>query len=217
MIIPTRLPEYLVAALVIVLVPGPSVLFIIARAIAWGKKTALSTVLGNVSGTFTLASLIAVGIGPILQRSNIAYLAVQYGGGLYLIYLGFNAIKHRVLHAEDMTIKTGDQPTLRQSIRDGFWVGFLNPKAIVFYAAVCPQFIDRERGHVTWQLWFLGLVFCVIALISDGSWGLLAGQAREWLSSDKSRLEKLRAGGGGVMIFLGILIIIQAVTQGMAK
>ena len=96
-------------------------------------------------------------------------------------------------------------------------VGVLNPKAIVFYAAVCPQFIDRERGHVTWQLWFLGLVFCVIALISDGSWGLLAGQAREWLSSDKSRLEKLRAGGGGVMIFLGILIIIQAVTQGMAK
>ena len=217
MIIPTRLPEYLVAALVIVLVPGPSVLFIIARAIAWGKKTALSTVLGNVSGTFTLASLIALGIGPILQRSNFAYLAVQYGGGLYLIYLGFSAIKHRVLHAEDMTIKIGEPPTLGQSIREGYWVGFLNPKAIVFYAGVIPQFIDRERGHVTWQLWFLGLVFCVIALISDGSWGLLAGQAREWLSSDKSRLEKLRAGGGGVMIFLGILIIIQAVTQGMAK
>ena len=155
------------AALVIVLVPGPSVLFIIARAIAWGKKTALSTVLGNVSGTFTLASLIALGIGPILQRSNFAYLAVQYGGGLYLIYLGFSAIKHRVLHAEDMTIKIGEPPTLGQSIREGYWVGFLNPKAIVFYAGVIPQFIDRDRGQVTWQLFFLGFVFACVALIFE--------------------------------------------------
>ena len=211
MIIPTRLPEYLVAALVIVLVPGPSVLFIIARAIAWGKKTALSTVLGNVSGTFTLASLIALGIGPILQRSNFAYLAVQYGGGLYLIYLGFDAIRKRAEHADDMTDTSGGKPTFFRTWREGFVVGVLNPKAIVFYAAVCPQFIDRDRGHVTWQLWFLGLVFCIIALLSDGMWGLLAGQAREWLSSDRGRLEKLRAGGGSVMIFLGVLIIVQAV------
>ena len=216
MIIPTRLPEYLVVVLVIVLVPGPSVLFIIARAIAWGKKTALSTVLGNVSGTFTLASLIAVGIGPILQRSNIAYLAVQYGGGLYLIYLGFNAIKHRVLHAEDMTIKNGDQPTLRQSIRDGFWVGFLNPKAIVFYAGVIPQFIDRDRGHVTWQLFFLGFLFACVALIFDGSWGLLAGVARQWFATSQKRIENMRVSGGVIMMILGLLVIVSAIRQGMA-
>ena len=203
------------AALVIVLVPGPSVLFIIARAIAWGKKTALSTVLGNVSGTFTLASLIALGIGPILQRSNFAYLAVQYGGGLYLIYLGFSAIKHRVLHAEDMTIKIGEPPTLGQSIREGYWVGFLNPKAIVFYAGVIPQFIDRDRGQVTWQLFFLGFVFACVALIFDGTWGLIAGVARQWFATSQKRIENLRVSGGAIMIVLGLLVILSAIRQGM--
>ena len=74
-----------------------------------------------------------------------------------------------------MTDTSGGAPTALRTWREGFVVGVLNPKAIVFYAAVCPQFIDRDRGHVTWQLWFLGLVFCIIALISDGMWGLLAG------------------------------------------
>ena len=211
MVIPSRLFEYVIAAYLIILAPGPSVLFIVARAISWGKKIAVATAAGNVSGSFVLATLTALGIGPILQRSELAYNAVQWGGGLYLIYLGFDAIRKRAVHADEMTDTSGGAPTVLRTWREGFVVGVLNPKAIVFYAAVCPQFIDRDRGHITWQLWFLGLVFCIIALISDGMWGLLAGQAREWLSSDKGRLEKLRAGGGGVMVFLGILIIIQAV------
>ena len=210
MIIPTRLPEYFVAALVIILAPGPSVLFVIARAISWGKRTALSTVLGNVLGSFLLSTLVAIGVGPILQRSALAYLIVQYGGGLYLIYLGIESIRHRALHAEDMADTSGGQPGLRKSIRDGFWVGFLNPKAIVFYAGVVPQFIDRDRGQVTWQLWFLGLIFCALALICDGSWGLAAGIARQWLATSRRRLENLRAGGGVVMIILGLLVIVSA-------
>ncbi|MFM1758687.1 MAG: hypothetical protein RL193_1264 [Actinomycetota bacterium] len=211
--IPSRLFEYAIAAYLIILAPGPSVLFIVARAISWGKKVALATAAGNVSGSFVLATLTALGIGPILQRSELAYNAVQWGGGLYLMYLGLDAIRKRSQHADDMTDLSGGQPTALRTWREGFVVGVLNPKAIVFYAAVCPQFIDRDRGHVTWQLWFLGLVFCIIALLSDGMWGLLAGEAREWLSSDRGRLEKLRAGGGGVMILLGILIIVQAVTS----
>ena len=213
MIIPTRLPEYLVAALVIVLAPGPSVLFIIARAIAWGRKTALATVLGNVSGSFVLGSLVAFGIGPVLQKSALAYLIVQYGGGIYLLYLGVSAIRHRAIHAEDMTDISGGQPGVLKSIRDGFPVGLLNPKAIVFYAGVVPQFIDRDRGQVTWQLWFLGVVFCILALIFDGSWGLLAGTARKWLATSRKRLETLRATGGTVMIVLGLLVIVSAVQQ----
>lgn len=211
MVIPSRLFEYAIAAYLIILAPGPSVLFIVARAISWGKRIAFATAAGNVSGSFVLATLTALGIGPILQRSELAYNAVQWGGGLYLIYLGVDAIRKRSEHAEDMTDTTGGKPSAFRTWREGFVVGVLNPKAIVFYAAVCPQFIDRDRGQVTWQLWFLGLVFCIIALISDGMWGLLAGQTREWLSSDRTRLEKLRAGGGSVMVFLGILIIVQAV------
>jgi threonine/homoserine/homoserine lactone efflux protein len=213
-VIPTRYPEYLVAAMIIILAPGPSVLFVIARAIAWGRTTAVLTVLGNVSGSFVLSSLVALGIGPILQRYEIAYVAVQWGGGLYLIHLGIDAIRKRAVHASDMTNQGPIGPTPLSSIRDGFWVGVLNPKAIVFFAAVLPQFVDIDGGTVTQQLLFLGLTFCVLAFFSDGAWGLLAGYARTWLASSNSRLEKLRAFGGTIMIILGLAVLYSAIVGG---
>ena len=212
--IPTRYPEYLIAAMIIILAPGPSVLFVIARAIAWGRTTSILTVLGNVSGSLVLSSLVALGIGPVLQKYNIAYVAVQWGGGLYLIYLGIDAIKKRSVHASDMTNQGPVGPTPLQSIRDGFWVGVLNPKAIVFFAAVLPQFVDIEGNSVTSQLLFLGLTFCVLAFFSDGMWGLLAGTARAWLAKSNSRLEKLRAFGGSVMIVLGLAVLYSAIVGG---
>jgi len=208
MVIPSRLVEYIIAAMIIILAPGPSVLFVIARAIAWGRKVAVVTVAGNVTGAFVLSSLVAFGLGPILQRSDFAFAAVQWGGGLYLIYLGIDAIRKRRAHAADMTNQGSLEPRVFQSIRDGFMVGVLNPKGLVFYAAVLPQFIDRDRGNVTGQLLFLGAIFSVLAFFSDGSWGLLAGTARAWLAGDASRLEKLRATGGCVMVVLGASVIL---------
>ena len=198
--------------MIIILAPGPSVLFIIARAIAWGRKVAVVTVAGNVSGAFVLSSLVAFGLGPILQRSELAFIAVQWIGGLYLVYLGIDAIRKRKVHAADMTNQGPIEPTVFQSIRDGCMVGVLNPKGLVFYAAVLPQFIDRERGGVTGQLLFLGALFSVLAFFSDGGWGLLAGTARAWLAGDAGRLEKLRATGGCVMILLGASVIFSTAT-----
>jgi threonine/homoserine/homoserine lactone efflux protein len=213
MVIPSRLPEYIVAAMVIILAPGPSVLFVIARAIAWGRKTAVFTVAGNVTGAFALSTLVAIGLGPVLQRSDLAYAAIQWGGGLYLMYLGVDAIRHRRVHAEDMRNQGDVAPGIMRSMRDGFWVGGLNPKGLVFYAAVLPQFVDREKGNVALQLIFLGAVFSILAFISDGTWGLLAGTARQWLATDPKRLEKLRATGGTVMIILGISVLISAIVS----
>ena len=198
--------------MIIILAPGPSVLFIIARAIAWGRKVAVVTVAGNVTGAFVLSSLVAFGLGPILQRSDLAFVAVQWLGGLYLVYLGIDAIRKRKMHAADMTNQGPVEPTVFQSIRDGFMVGVLNPKGLVFYAAVLPQFIDRDRGNITGQLLFLGALFSVLAFFSDGGWGLLAGTARAWLAGDASRLEKLRATGGCVMIILGASVIFSTAT-----
>ena len=212
MVIPSRLVEYIIAAMIIILAPGPSVLFVIARAIAWGRKVAVVTVAGNVTGAFVLSSLVAFGLGPILQRSDLAFVAVQWGGGLYLVYLGIDAIRKRKVHAADMTNQGPVEPTVFQSIRDGFMVGVLNPKGLVFYAAVLPQFIDRDRGNITGQLLFLGALFSVLAFFSDGGWGLLAGTARAWLAEDASRLEKLRATGGCVMIILGASVIFSTAT-----
>jgi threonine/homoserine/homoserine lactone efflux protein len=214
MIIPSRFPEYIVAAMVIILAPGPSVLFVIARAIAWGRATAVFTVAGNVTGAFSLSVFVALGLGPVLERSEVAYVAVQWAGGLYLIYLGSEAIWKRTVHAADMANQGDVAPSIRRSIRDGFWVGALNPKGVVFFAAVLPQFIDRERGSVTAQLIFLGGVFAILAFISDGSWGVLAGTARNWLATDSKRLERLRATGGVIMILLGIQVLVSAIVSG---
>ena len=213
MVIPSRLPEYIVAAMVIILAPGPSVLFVIARAIAWGRATAVFTVAGNVTGAFSLSVFVALGLGPVLERSEIAYIAVQWGGGLYLMYLGIEAIWKRSVHAADMANQGDVAPSIRRSVRDGFWVGALNPKGVVFFAAVLPQFIDRDRGSITAQLIFLGAVFAVLAFVSDGSWGVLAGTARNWLATDSKRLEKLRATGGVIMIALGLQVLVSAIVS----
>jgi threonine/homoserine/homoserine lactone efflux protein len=112
-----------------------------------------------------------------------------------------------------MTNQGDVAPSIRRSIRDGFWVGALNPKAIVFYAAVLPQFIDRERGSVTAQLILLGAIFAILAFLSDGTWGILAGTARTWLATDAQRLEKLRATGGSIMIILGLTVLFAAIVS----
>jgi threonine/homoserine/homoserine lactone efflux protein len=197
--------------MIIILAPGPSVLFVIARAIAWGRSIAVLTVLGNTIGALLLSSMVALGLGPVLSRYELAYIAVQWAGGLYLIYLGIDALAHRAAHAADMTNQGPIAPTALRSIRDGFWVGVLNPKAVVFFAAVLPQFVDIDGGQVTAQLLFLGLIFAVLAFISDGSWGLLAGTARAWLATDERRLVALRTTGGIVMVVLGLAVLYSAV------
>jgi threonine/homoserine/homoserine lactone efflux protein len=113
-----------------------------------------------------------------------------------------------------MTNQGDVAPNIARSIRDGFWVGALNPKGVVFFAAVLPQFIDRDRGSVTSQLILLGAIFSILAFVSDGSWGLLAGTARNWLATDAARLERLRATGGVIMIILGLSVVYSAIVSG---
>ena len=210
-VIPSRLWEYCIAAIIIILAPGPSVLFVIARAIAWGRATAVATVAGNVLGAFSLSVVVAVGLGPILQRSNLAFTSVQVLGGSYLIYLGYTAIKHSQIHASDMTNQGEIRPTKWKSIREGYWVGALNPKGIVFFAAILPQFVDREAGNVTSQLILMGAIFAIFAFFSDGGWGILAGTIRNWLATEIHRLVRMRMAGGIVMIVLGLFTLISAI------
>ena len=208
--LPSRLWEYLIATILIILAPGPSVLFTIARAIAWGRVAAIATVIGNAAGMFLVSVLVALGIGPILQRSEILYNGIQWVGGAYLIYLGYAAIAASKVDAADMQKTVGGKPSFFTSVRNGFWVGVLNPKSVVFFAAILPQFIDQEKNNVTAQLLLLGAIFALIALISDGSYGLLAGTIRQWLAGDVRRLIFMRLTGGVVMIALGIFTILSA-------
>lgn len=210
-IVPSRLWEYLIATVLIILAPGPSVLFTIARAISWGRVAAIATVIGNAIGMFLVSLLVALGIGPILQRSDLLYNLVQWAGGGYLIYLGYAAIAASKVDAADMKKTVGDKPSFLTSVGNGFWVGVLNPKSVVFFAAILPQFIDQDRNNVTAQLLLLGAIFALIALISDGTYGLLAGTVRNWLAEEVFRLILMRRIGGLVMIGLGIFTITSAV------
>lgn len=208
--IPSRFPEYLIAAIVIILAPGPSVLFAIARAISWGRSSAVATVLGNALGMFTLSIMVAFGLGPILQRSEFAFISIQLLGGLYLIYLGIDAIRHSQIHASDMVNQGDIRPTQLRSIRDGFWVGALNPKGLVFFAAILPQFLDKGSENLTAELVLMGGSFALLAFFGDGTWGLLAGTLRNRMVDSPARLIFMRRVGGLVMILLGIFTLTTA-------
>jgi threonine/homoserine/homoserine lactone efflux protein len=202
--------EFFVASSIIIIAPGPSVMFTIARGVAWGKWTAVLTTLGNSLGALVLSVLVAVGLGPLISHSKLFSAALQFVGGCYLIWLGIEAFQKRKAHAAAMLDQDNDRPSKAVIIRQGFVVGVLNPKALIFFAAVFPHFVDRSKGHVTLQLLIFGLLFSVMAFFSDGTWGYIAGTARDWLATSPNRLIALRTIGASVMMILGILIIISA-------
>jgi threonine/homoserine/homoserine lactone efflux protein len=199
--------------MVIIIVPGPSVLFTLARGVAWGRSVAVLTVLGNSTGTLVLSVVVAVGLGPLLAHSKVFEVVLQLAGGAYLMWLGYEALRHRYEHARAMAQREEQRPSNVIVVRQGFVVGILNPKSLVFFAAVFPHFVDRSRGNVTLQLLIFGGIFSVMAFCSDSTWGVIAGTAREWLSNSSSRLVALRTIGACVMMTLGVIIVVSAIAS----
>jgi len=203
-----NLTQFVLASVAIILVPGPSVMFVIARAVAWGRMTALLSALGNALGMLLLSVFIAVGLGPLLQRYELLLIVVQVLGGMYLIHLGIDAWRHRQEHADDMVKIEEVKPSNYQILRQGFTVGALNPKALVFFSAVFPQFVDPDVGSITIQLLIFGAIFTALALLLDGTWGVLVGSSRDWFVTSRNRLVFLRTVGAVVMMALGVGVMI---------
>lgn len=208
-----NLAQFVLASVAIILVPGPSVMFVIARAVAWGRLTALITALGNALGMLLLSVFIAVGLGPLLQRYELLLIVVQVLGGMYLIHLGIDAWRHKQEHADDMVKIEEVKPSNYQILRQGFIVGSLNPKALVFFSAVFPQFVDPDVGSITIQLLIFGAIFTALALVLDGTWGVLVGSSRDWFVTSRNRLVFLRTVGAVVMMALGVGVIIPIIFQ----
>ncbi len=206
-----HLVEFVIACVAIILIPGPSVMFTIARAVAWGRMTAVLTALGNAFGMLLLSVFIALGLGPLLQRSELLLQVVQIAGGLYLIYLGTDAYRHRQAHADDMVKIEEIKPSNFQIMREGFTVGALNPKALVFFSAVFPQFVDASLGSITVQLLAFGVIFAILSFVLDGMWGFLVGSSRDWFVTSRNRLVVLRTVGAVVMMVLGIAVIVPVI------
>ncbi len=208
MLATSHLPEFLLTVYVLILIPGPSVLFVVSRGVALGRRAALATVLGNAMGFALQLTLVAIGIGSIVARSDAVFTALKLAGAAYLVYLGLRNIRDRQALARIFGTTEVAPKSLRRTVREGFFVGATNPKGVIIFTAVLPQFIDRSAGHVTLQLLTLGAICLVIALLSDGAWAIASGSARHWLGRSSRRLELLSATGGAMLVGLGVALAV---------
>jgi len=202
-----HLLEFAITAFVLIVVPGPSVLFVVSRGVALGRRAALATVAGNTAGVMVQAILVALGLGALVERSDAAFTAVKLIGAVYLVVLGLRMLRNR--HGLAALHDATEVPKgTRRIVREGFIVGFTNPKAVVVFTVVIPQFADPSRGHVPLQLLVLGLVFLTIGVISDSAWAIASGSARTWIARSRGRLEALAGAGGVVLIGLGLRLAV---------
>jgi threonine/homoserine/homoserine lactone efflux protein len=210
-----HLVAFVLTSAALIALPGPSVLFAVSRALVLGRRGGLATVVGNAAGTYVLVVAVAAGVGGVVERSIAVFTVVKLIGGLYLVYLGVQAIRHRGSLTQSVrTRRTVADPTwapvagppeapIGSAVRQGFMVGIANPKSIVFFAAILPQFVDQSRGNVPVQLLSLGAIFLAIALVSDSAWALTAGAARDWLGRSPRRTSLIGGTGGLIMIGIG--------------
>ncbi|MCX4999827.1 LysE family translocator [Streptomyces longwoodensis] len=198
-----RLLAFAAMSFLLIVVPGPSVLFVVGRALAQGRRAALTTVVGNTLGAYVLVVAVALGVGSLVERSVLVFTGLKLAGAAYLVYLGVRAWRRRGSLRAAFAAEGAGRGRLR-TLWEGFAVGVANPKTIVFFAAVLPQFVDRGQGHVVAQMLLLGLVFNAIALASDSVWGLTAATARTWFARSPRRLSLIGGAGGLTMIGLGI-------------
>lgn len=203
----TTLLAFAATAFALIVVPGPSVLFVISRGVALGRRAALATVVGNAAGVYLQAAVVALGLAPVITTSQAAFTTIRLAGAAYLVWLGVNAIRRRRSLATALD-GAHSRRSARTIAREGFLVGVGNPKATVFFASILPQFVDPTRGPVTLQMLLLAAVFILIALVSDGTWGLASGTARAWLARSPRRVEALGGAGGLVMIGLGLRLAV---------
>jgi threonine/homoserine/homoserine lactone efflux protein len=196
-----NLPVFLMAALVLLLTPGPAVLYIVARSLDQGRLAGLVSVLGIEVGNSVHVLAAAVGLSAVLLSSALAFSIVKYLGAAYLIYLGLR----RILTRDAVQPAAGLQrQSLRRIFRQGVIVAILNPKTALFFLAFLPQFVDPSKGPVTAQLLTLGCLFVLMAIVTDSLYALLAGTAGQWLKGTRSFARAERYVVGSVYIGLGV-------------
>lgn len=202
MLTPESLAAFALASVLLIVIPGPSVLFVIGRSLSYGRRGGLMSVFGNELGALPLVAAISFGVGAIVAQSIMVFTIIKLLGAAYLVFLGVQAIRHRregLTDASEQETRTLSPAVL---LRQGFIVGVTNPKTIVFFVAVLPQFVSFQTGAILLQMMTLGFVFVAITFACDAMWALLAGTAQSWLVSSPRRLIAIRAAGGSLMIGL---------------
>src|SRR3984893_17714275 len=198
----TSIGVFAVAAILLLLTPGPAVLYIVARSVEQGRIAGLASVCGMRTGRLVPVVAAGLGLSARLASSALAFAVVKYAGAAYFIYVGVR----RILKRTDTPASPMKLPkrSLGRLYRDGFIVNLLNPKTALFFLSFLPQFVDPARGAVPMQIAFLGLLFTLMRLTSDGLYALVAGTAGVWVKRQSRYLDWERYVTGGVFISLGL-------------
>ena len=193
---PTTLLLFTAAAMALIVVPGPAVLYIVGQSVDGGRRAGLFSALGIATGGLVHVLAAAIGLSAFVLSSATAFSVVKYAGAAYLVFLGIR----RLLERDEARVELRERG-LRRIYGQGVVVNVLNPKTALFFFAFLPQFVDVAAGHVTLQLVIFGLLFVVLALLSDSAWALIAGTGAGWL---REHLSLQRWVSGGVFIGLGL-------------
>ena len=197
-----NLPVFLLAALILLLTPGPAVLYIIARSLDQGRLAGFVSVLSIETGNFVHVLAATLGLSAILASSALLFSIVKYLGAAYLVYLGIR----RILTRESIVDPAAaGKASLGHIYRQGVTVAVLNPKTALFFFAFLPQFVDSSRGYVPLQLLTLGCLFVLMAVCTDSLYSFLAGSAGRWLKGTPAFLRFERYVAGSIYIALGVV------------
>jgi threonine/homoserine/homoserine lactone efflux protein len=197
---------FITFSLVIIAIPGPSVMFAISRALVLGKRGAVLTVVGNGIGVFVQALAVSVGLGVLIESNEVLLTVIRLGGAAFLIYLGITAIRHR-RDGLDLTTPVV-APKGSHILRESIIVGLSNPKTIVFFSAAFPQFVVSSGAPIVFQMILLSAIFVFFGISGDAIYALSAGAARDWFAKSKDRVVAMRTIGGIAMTTLGVVTVV---------
>ena len=198
---------FLLLSMVIILVPGPSVLFAIGRALVLGTRAALISVFGNALGVGLQILVVSLGLGVLIQQSPDLFFVIKVVGALMIGYLGLKAIwQRKKLDASNASVSPSGKKVLSESIV----VGITNAKTLVFFIAALPSFVDPSGGNPSAQMLVLGALFLIIGVTSDSVYAIAAGKARHWLGGSEKRLANFRGIGGLALTLLGLYMLLDA-------
>lgn len=198
---PETLALFAIAALALLVIPGPAVLYIVTRSIEHGRTAGLVSVLGIHVGTLAHVAAAAFGVSAVLVRSSTAFHAVKWAGAAYLVVLGIRRLTRPVANVDARDVPPAPA---RQLFTQGVIVNVLNPKTALFFFAFLPQFVDPGRGSVTAQVLGFGVVFVVIGMASDSTYALVAARLGSWLRTSPGFRRGERYVSGGVYLTLGV-------------
>jgi len=204
---PSRLTLFVGAALLLLVVPGPSVLYIVTQSVSHGRRAGIASVAGITTGTLVHIAAATVGLSALLASSALAFDVVKYLGAAYLIAVGIRRLAGLEREREPHLRRTHD---LARLYRQGIVVNVLNPKTALFFLAFLPQFVEPARGAAWLQILALGFLFAALGFLSDGTWALVAGTLGERLRRSRRFPTAQRYVSGSVFVGLGAVAALSA-------